>query len=149
MIKLQELQRIQQSRREWQIHLSQVGVNRELIDLVVEDFYDRVRADSFLGPVFAGEIDDWSLHLAKMKTFWASIILKENQYSGKPVPAHQKLEGVTGLHFQRWLEVFEECLSSVAPTEEARQVFLQPAYRIAGRLQMAMGIAPQGVPPTS
>lgn len=42
---------------------------------VVDVFYNRVRADPMLGPVFNGAIDDWPDHLGKLQAFWSSVML--------------------------------------------------------------------------
>ena len=52
-----------------------VGVNEEMILKVVFAFYDRIRADAVLGPIFAKEIADWDPHLEKMCDFWSSMLL--------------------------------------------------------------------------
>ncbi|MDJ0930191.1 hypothetical protein [Breoghania sp.] len=47
-----------------------------------------MQADERPGPILAGRVEDWDPHLARMKRFWASVLLKTGEYKGKPVPAH-------------------------------------------------------------
>lgn len=140
MITLQDLARIQQERLNFQNRLNDIGVTEEFISELVETFYGKVRDDELLGPIFAAEIQDWAPHLAKMKAFWGTVILKKNLYSGKPLPAHQKLNDVTSEHFQRWLLLFEETISSISLNDEVVEVFMEPANRMAARIESAMGI---------
>ncbi|HPZ88847.1 MAG TPA: group III truncated hemoglobin [Flavihumibacter sp.] len=43
----------------------------EDIQLLVDRFYQRVRENKLLGPIFAGVIgDQWPKHLEKMYRFW-------------------------------------------------------------------------------
>jgi hypothetical protein len=43
---------------------------------LVYAFYDRVRADPLLGPVFDAKLDGrWDTHLPKMVSFWSSLVL--------------------------------------------------------------------------
>lgn len=54
--------------------LSHALVDRGFIGALVRDFYDRVRSDTRLGPIFAAEIHgDWEPHLEKMTDFWCSV----------------------------------------------------------------------------
>ena len=47
------------------------GIDDAFISQLVESFYDTVRQDDMLGPIFAERIGDWPHHLARMKDFWA------------------------------------------------------------------------------
>ena len=104
-----------------------------------------------LGPIFEREIGgDWTPHRARMKAFWASVALNAGAYSGRPVPVHQRLEGVSRAHFARWLGLFHDTLAATAPGPEAVEYFMLRAERIAASLQMAMFERfpePGGAPP--
>jgi len=116
-----------------------IGINEAYISRLVECFYVRIRADASLGPIFENRIgDQWDPHLARMKAFWASVALNAGAYSGRPVPVHQRLDGVTRRHFAHWLELFRETLTETAPSAEAVEYFMSRAERIAASLQMAM-----------
>lgn len=115
-------------------------VTPELIEKLVYSFYDQVRADALLGPVFDKEIgDNWDHHLPKMVAFWSSVILKTRSYNGRPVPAHAKLEGLTKAHFDRWLALFENTAHSLFVPETA-QMFTNRAHQIANSLKMAIDV---------
>lgn len=125
-------------REELQSEAAAKGIDEAYISLLVDSFYDRVRAHPDLGPIFERVIgNNWPFHLKRMKDFWASVALNAGRYSGKPVPAHQKLEGVTPEHFQTWLALFRSTLKETAPTPAAAVHFMERAERIAESLQFA------------
>lgn len=129
-----------------QLHREQVqhealkmGIDEAYISILVDTFYDRIRSHDVLGPIFADAIgSDWEPHLQKMKHFWSSVARNTGQYSGKPVPAHQKLTRVQQHHFAVWLDLFAQTLADTAPTPQAADYFMERAQRIARSLQMAM-----------
>jgi len=120
-------------------HANSLGVDDGYISLLVDTFYGHIRSDPVLGPIFATEISgDWEPHLKKMKLFWASVAMNAGSYSGKPVPAHQKLQGVSPEHFDRWLALFRSTLMETAPSPEVIPYLMERAERIAERLKLAM-----------
>ena len=63
--------------------------SRADIILLVDSFYDKVRADALLGPVFMNAIGtDWSHHLPIMYNFWETLLLGEMSYQGNPFKKH-------------------------------------------------------------
>lgn len=80
------------------------------IQLLVDSFYEKVRADDLLGPIFNEVIGDrWSEHMPKMYRFWQTVLLNEHTYLGSPFIPHAKLP-VDQTHFDRWLELFRTTL---------------------------------------
>ncbi|MCO5259403.1 MAG: group III truncated hemoglobin [Crocinitomicaceae bacterium] len=78
----------------------------EDIQLLVDDFYKRIREDNLLRQIFDDVIQNrWPEHLAKMYTFWQTVILGDHTYFGAPFPPHAHLP-VEKEHFDRWLELF-------------------------------------------
>jgi hemoglobin len=104
---------------------------------LVYAFYDRVRADPLLGPVFEQTLAGaWDEHLPKMCTFWGSIVLGAKQYRGNVQQAHQPLPGIEPQHFSRWLYLFLDTVESrYEPAAAVR--FMEPALRIAQSLQLS------------
>jgi truncated hemoglobin YjbI len=81
------------------------------IRALVDAFYQRVHADPLLAPIFARELSGrWDAHLAKMTTFWSSLVLGSKQvskpYSGNVQEAHRPLDDIEPQHFARWLALF-------------------------------------------
>lgn len=78
----------------------------EDVKLLVDEFYAEIRRDTLLAPIFNGVIGDrWSAHLAKMYTFWQTVLLGERTYSGSPFVPHASLP-VDSFHFERWVGIF-------------------------------------------
>jgi hemoglobin len=104
---------------------------------LVYGFYDRVRTDLLLGPIFNASLEGrWDDHLPKMCAFWASLVLGAKQYRGNVQQAHQPLEGVEPQHFSRWLYLFLDTVESrYQPAAAVR--FMEPALRIAQSLQLS------------
>ena len=85
----------------------------EDIKLMVNAFYDQIRENKVLGPIFNGIIQDrWSQHLEKMYTFWQTILLEEHTYFGSPFPPHAKLP-VDVSHFEQWLQLFNQNMDNL------------------------------------
>ena len=83
------------------------------VQLFVNSFYDKVRADELIGPVFAGAIkDSWQPHLEKMYRFWETILLGNHTYSGAPFMPHAQLP-IEQKHFDRWLQLFDRTLDDL------------------------------------
>ncbi len=125
--------------------MQQTGLDEDLLRQVVHRFYERVRADAVLGPIFAERITDWGPHLERMVDFWSSVALMTGRYHGAPVPAHAGLP-VTGAHFDRWLGLFRDTAHELCPPEGAAHL-IERAERIARSLHMAVkDAAIDGVP---
>src|ERR1700722_17567870 len=111
--------------------------NEANIRELVYAFYDRVRADSIVGPVFEQTLAGrWDEHLPKMCMFWASLVLGAKQYRGNVQQAHQPLPGLEPQHFSHWLYLFLDTVESrYQPAAAVR--FMEPALRIAQSLQLS------------
>ena len=110
-------------------------INEALIATLVEAFYARVRADAVLGPIFDRVIEDrWDQHLQKLRDFWSSVTMMSGRYKGTPFQAHQRIEGLSAEHFERWLNLWRETAESLCGPEVAR-LLVERAERIAASLQ--------------
>ena len=93
----------------------------EDVKLLVDTFYDKVRKDELIGPIFNDRIQDrWPQHLAKMYTFWQTVLLGEHTYYGSPFPPHAQLP-VEKIHFEKWLSLFSETLGELFTGEVAQE----------------------------
>jgi len=115
------------------------GVDEEGLGRLVDSFYAKVHADEMLGPIFNREIDDWPDHLAKLKRFWASTMLKAGTYDGRPLPPHLKLPEISDAHFSRWLALFRETAMEEMPEIGAPAVTAM-AERIATSFRIAIAM---------
>jgi len=99
---------------------------------VVEDFYERARADAMLGPIFEANVADWTHHLAKMVDFWSSALRGTARYRGTPLVAHTALP-LTAELFSRWLQLFRRSTEAFA-SAECRERANSLAHQIAESL---------------
>src|SRR5689334_12432495 len=111
-------------------------LTRNDIIALVDSFYDRVKSDSLLAPVFSHV--DWPHHLPIMYNFWASMLLGETTYRGNPLQRHLGLP-LTGQHFSQWLKLFEETLGELFSGDKTEETRVR-ARAIAGVFQFKMGI---------
>jgi hemoglobin len=110
---------------------------RSDVEKMVVTFYDRVKSDDLLAPLFAHL--DWPHHLPIMYNFWSSILLGDMSYNGSPLRKHLNL-GLSREHFERWLKLFTANIDaefSGPVAEEAKG----RARTIAGLFQHKMGLS--------
>lgn len=112
------------------------GLDEAVLRALVHGFYDKVRGDAVLGPIFAARISDWGRHLDHMVNFWSSVALMTGRYHGRPVPAHASLP-IDASHFDRWLALFRQTAQELCTPEGAAHV-TQRAERIARSLLFAV-----------
>lgn len=123
------------------------SITAEQISHLVDRFYERVRSDQELAPLFAQHMSlDWAEHLPRMKAFWRSVLLKTGEYKGKPVPAHTKMTNVDTADFERWLDLFATTVQEIF-VPEAQPLIIAAAQRIATSLWLAMKADPFLTPP--
>ena len=87
--------------------VARTGITEPLIERLVREFYEKVRTDAVLAPIFEARIQDWEPHLERMFAFWSSVALMSGRYHGTPMAKHMPLP-VDADHFDRWLALFEE-----------------------------------------
>jgi hemoglobin len=100
-------------------------INIEDIKILVDHFYDKVKIDVLLGPIFNGILEGhWPGHLQKLYRFWQTILLDEHTYHGSPFPPHAQLP-VERKHFDRWIELFEKTVDEQFVGEKATEAKLR------------------------
>jgi hemoglobin len=106
------------------------------IDLLVNQFYNKVNRDTLLAPVFSHV--DWPHHLPIMYNFWSSILLGDQSYQGNPFQKHVHL-GISAAHFGRWLDLFTATVDENFGGVKAEETKVR-ARNIAGVFQHKMGL---------
>jgi hemoglobin len=105
---------------------------------VVDTFYDRVRQDPELGPVFNRAVENWDAHLDRITAFWSSAMLRTGRYDGGLMGAHFKHRGeIAPEMFCRWLALWAETTSELLP-EAAADAMRMRAQMIADSLKQAL-----------
>ncbi len=115
---------------------AETGIDEAMIETLIRGFYDRVRADPVLAPIFAAKITDWEPHLQQMFAFWSSVALMSGRYHGQPMAKHAPLP-IEGAHFDRWLALFAETARDLSPPAAAER-FVELANRIGESLELGL-----------
>ncbi|WGM39792.1 group III truncated hemoglobin [Caulobacter sp. NIBR1757] len=124
-----------------------VGIDEAMIRQLVHAFYDRVRRDPAIGPIFERAIGEtWDAHLAKLCDFWSSVMLATGRFQGRPMQAHNRLPDIRTEHFGRWLSLFEATARDVCPPAAAA-LFVERALMIGRSLQMGLAVSRGELPP--
>ncbi len=110
------------------------GIDDAFISLLVDSFYGAVRQDDLLGPIFDEHVEDWPHHLARMKDFWASVMLESGRFSGNPMRKHIAVGSIDKPHFTRWLALWDATLAEIAPNPVVEERFREAAQRIGESL---------------
>jgi hemoglobin len=96
--------------------------NREDVALLVNQFYNKIKQDDILGPIFIGMIKDWDSHLDHLTTFWESSLFMtrtlNERYTGNPIETHIKVDNYTGhtineKHFGIWLNYWVQTIDEL------------------------------------
>ena len=109
---------------------------RDDIVLLVNSFYEKVKNDNLLSPLFAQV--DWPNHLPVMYNFWSSMLLGDQSYRSNPFQKHMGL-AIGAEHFARWLELFHHTVDENFTGEKADEV-KERARSIAGVWQYKLGL---------
>ena len=84
--------------------------DRRDVACLVNVFYDRVRDDDLLGPIFDDVAHvDWATHLPRMYDFWESVLFSTATFKGTPLVVHRALARhapLTAEAFDRWVALF-------------------------------------------
>lgn len=100
-------------------------IDIEGIKILVDKFYERIRIDDLLGPIFESKLHgNWDKHLSKMYDFWNTILFSKGSYKGSPFEQHRELP-VHKEHFDRWLSLFEETIDQYFEGKNAKEALLR------------------------
>lgn len=108
--------------------------NRKDIQLLVNSFYEKVKADPVIGYIFNDIVKvNWERHLPVMYDFWENSLFFTGNYSGNPLDSHKRLHKIVSLnakHFDQWNKLF--CLTVDELFEGAKaSLAKQRAYSIS------------------
>jgi hemoglobin len=113
-------------------------LTEEMLRPLVERFYDRVRKDPGLEPVFSAAITNWAEHKTHLADFWSSVMLGSGRYTGYPVALHLRHAAkLTPELFGRWLSLWRTTTAEMLPDAIAGSMQAK-ASKIAQSLQFAI-----------
>jgi hemoglobin len=121
------------------------SVTESGLDALVARFYERVRQDAALGPVFEAAVVDWDEHRAQLGRFWSSVMLASGRFKGDPMGVHRRLP-IRAEMFPRWLGLWETTVDELfapAPAERLKAA----ARRIGTSLELGLFFRPETLQP--
>lgn len=85
--------------------------SREDINKLVTLFYDRIKVEPILGPIFIRAIQDWPTHIEHLTDFWQSQLLFNKRFRGNPAEAHARVDknenhSISSEHFGLWMNIW-------------------------------------------
>jgi hemoglobin len=96
---------------------------RSDIELLINRFYDKVKADPLIGFIFNDIVKvNWERHLPVMYDFWENTLFYTGGYIGNPMEIHRRLNQLTPLraeHFQQWTHLFTSTVDELFTGEKA------------------------------
>lgn len=115
------------------------GLSEPLVRKVILSFYEKVRRDAVLGPVFAEAIgNDWDSHLERIILFWLTATRLGRGYDGRNfMPAHLRNRSIRADQLSRWLELFRDTAAEQCSLEAA-SVLVDIAERMAETLEIGL-----------
>ncbi len=100
--------------------------NRDDIRQLVDSFYEKVKANQVIGPIFTDQFHiNWERHLPVMYEFWENALFYTGGYMGNPMQLHQYIHDKISLSpedFKTWLQLF---------TATADELFEGPVTELA------------------
>ena len=99
---------------------------REDVKNLVFKFYDIIKLDEKLGPIFLEIIptDKWSSHIEKLTDFWMAQLFGIMNFKGNPVQAHRDVDkhfnhSISQDHFTHWLGLWFATVDGLYTGEKA------------------------------
>ena len=106
-------------------------IDEAALPSLLDRFYERVRADDEIGPLFQDVVHDWGAHIARLSDFWSSVMLTSGRYKGNPMAVHLRhAANLTPSMFERWLLLWRQTTAELLP-RAAAEAMQAKAVRIA------------------
>ncbi len=111
---------------------------RNDIEMLINTFYEKIKFDEMLGPVFTLKIPvNWHTHLLAMYQFWENTIFFTGGYIGNPMLVHKNLHKKIGLdmeQFHHWVELFNQTVDELFEGKNAN-LAKERAFNIAKTME--------------
>ena len=92
-------------------------INEEDIRKLVDAFYNKVKFNAHLNPIFTDVAKvEWEHHLPKMYNFWTTVLLGKPVYKGNPMSKHVDINfrvKLTPDLFNEWLTLFYQTVDEL------------------------------------
>ena len=101
-------------------------IDDDNLRVLVNTFYDDVRRDALLGPIFEIRIGaSWQRHMDRMVDFWSSVLLGTGRFRGNPMLKHALIPDISEAHFDRWMELFKLTVDRLFTPEQAGLILMR------------------------
>lgn len=116
-----------------------IGLTETLVRKVIISFYEKVRSDALLGPIFSEAVgDDGSSHIERIIGFWLTATRLGRGYDGRNfMPAHLQNPSIHGDQLPRWLALFRATTTEQC-SPQAASVLVDIAERMAETLEIGL-----------
>jgi hemoglobin len=116
-----------------------VGLTEALVRKVIVSFYDKVRSDALLGPIFSKAIGNgWDSHIERIVGFWLTATRLGRGYDGRKfMRAHLQNPSIHVDQLPRWLELFRATATEQC-SPQAASVLIDIAERMAETLEIGL-----------
>jgi len=82
--------------------------SKDDIKVLVDTFYEKIKTDILLGPVFWGVLHNkWDAHLQIMYMFWDTVLFNTGEYTGNTLAKHMDMP-LRKEQFTQWLLLFNQ-----------------------------------------
>jgi hemoglobin len=119
--------------------------NENDIKILVDTFYDKVKQDELLAPVFQGKIrGDWGPHLQVMYRFWNAALFNVREYTGNPFMKHAVLP-LKSAHFDQLINLFFKTIDELYAgtiADEAKRRAMIMAHTFYKRMNISRELKP-------
>ena len=104
-------------------------INEETLRVLLVHFYEQVRKDDLIGPIFTDKIgttdEDWAPHMDRVVAFWSSVLLGSKDYGGGFMMKHGAIPNLEMAHFKRWMEIFMPCVSALFEVSQSIDITIK------------------------
>ena len=120
-------------------------VNKEIVQRMVNEFYEKIIKDPLVGPFFTDRFGDdiegkvWKEHLVLLGNYWSMLMLNENDYQGRPMAPHFEMPGISRKAFEQWLFLFHETVDEIY-IPKIGQYFKNQSDDVARRFMLNLGL---------
>ncbi|MBX9841122.1 MAG: group III truncated hemoglobin [Xanthobacteraceae bacterium] len=120
-------------------HPAESGLTESLVRKVIVSFYENVRDDALLGPIFSEAIgENWDSHIERVARFWLTATRLGSGYDGRNfMPAHRRHSSIRADHLSHWLALFRATAAHHCPPQAALAL-VDIAERMAETLQISL-----------
>jgi hemoglobin len=111
-------------------------LSRKELEILINSFYEKVKTDPILGPLFAHV--NWAKHLPVIYAFWENALFYTGGYLGNPLLIHKAFNDRNPLckeQFKQWEYLFTTTVDELFQGEKA-ELAKQRAISISTVMQV-------------